>query len=97
MQIRSVVYILMPPLNCLFQLVYDKKDRKEVEKPVYLLSRKLCDTQTKWSTIEEAFVIHYALQKLNHKLYSAAFTIYTDHRLIEHLLNSPIQNKKIQT
>ena len=78
---------------CLSQMVYDKKCRKEVEKPIYLLSHKLSNTQTRWSTIEkEAYAIHYALQKLNHYLHSAAFMIYTDHRPLEHLLNSPIQN-----
>ena len=83
---------------CLSQLVYDEKEKKGVEKPIYLLSHKLSDTQTRWSTIEkEAYAIHYALQKLNHYLHSAAFTIYTDHRPLEHLLNSPMQNKKIQT
>lgn len=83
---------------CLTQMVYDKENRKDVEKPIYLLSHKLSDTQTRWSTIEkEAYAIHYALQKLNHYLHSATFTIYTDHRPLEHLLNSPIQNRKIQT
>ena len=32
---------------CLSQMVYDKKCRKEVEKPIYLLSHKLSDTQTR--------------------------------------------------
>ena len=84
--------------TCLSQMVYDEKCRNEVEKPIYLLSHKLSNTQTRWSTIEkEAYAIHYTFQKLNHYLHSAAFTIYTDHRPLEHLLNSPIQNRKIQT
>ena len=83
---------------CLYQMVCDEKCRNEVEKPIYLLSHKLSNTQTRWSTIEkEAYAIHYTLQKLNHYLHSAVFTIYTDHRPLEHLLNSPIQNRKIQT
>ncbi|CAC5382192.1 unnamed protein product [Mytilus coruscus] len=52
------------------------KGENEVERPIYFLSHKLSDTQTRWSTIEkEAFAIHYALQKLNHYLYNAEFVI----------------------
>ncbi|CAC5416202.1 unnamed protein product [Mytilus coruscus] len=41
------------------------KGENEVERPIYFLSHKLSDTQTRWSTIEkEAFAIHYALQKI---------------------------------
>ena len=83
---------------CLSQMVYDRRHKKEVEKPIYFLFHKLSDTQTKWSTIEkEAYAIHYALQKLHHSLHSATFTIYTDHKPLVYLLNSPIQNRKIQT
>lgn len=82
----------------LSQMVYDPEEGREIEKPIYFLSHKLSDTQTRWSTIEkEAYAIHYALNKLNHYLHSATFTIYTDHRPLEYLLKSPIQNRKIQT
>ncbi|CAG2195337.1 unnamed protein product [Mytilus edulis] len=51
------------------------------EKPIYFLSHKLSDTQSRWSTIEkEAFSIHYALQKLDHYLHGAEFIIRTDHK-----------------
>ena len=67
------------------------------EKPLYYLSHKLSDTQTRWSTIEkEAFAIHYALQKLDHFLHNAKFVIRTDHKPLKYLLESPMQNKKIQ-
>ena len=67
------------------------------EKPIYYLSHKLSDTQTRWSTIEkEAFAIHYALQKLDHFLHNAKFTIKTDHKPLKYLLDSPMQNRKIQ-
>ncbi|KAK7501761.1 hypothetical protein BaRGS_00007192, partial [Batillaria attramentaria] len=67
------------------------------EKPIYFLSHKLSESQKKWSTIEkEAFAIHYALQKLDHYLHNAQFKICTDHRPLKYLLNSPMQNKKIQ-
>ena len=45
---------------------------------------------------KEAFAIHYALQKLDHYLHNAQFTIRTDHKPFKYLLNSPVQNKKIQ-
>ena len=67
------------------------------EKPIYYLSHKLSDTQTRWSTIEkEAFAIHFALQKLDHYLHNAEFTIRTDHKPLKYLLDSPMQNKQIQ-
>ena len=67
------------------------------EKPIYYLSHKLSQTQTRWSTIEkEAFAIHYSLQKLDHYLHNATFVIRTDHKPLKYILDSPMQNKKIQ-
>lgn len=67
------------------------------EKPIYYLSHKLSRTQCKWSTVEkEAYAIHYALQKLDYYLHNAVFTIKTDHKPLKYLLESPMQNKKIQ-
>ncbi|VDI43801.1 Hypothetical predicted protein [Mytilus galloprovincialis] len=67
------------------------------EKPIYFLSHKLSDTQSRWSTIEkEAFSIHYALQKLDHYLHGAEFIIRTDHTPLKYLLLSPQCNKKLQ-
>ena len=85
---------------CLTQPIDRKESESPVirnEKPIYYLSHKLSDTQTRWSTIEkEAFAIHYALQKLDHYLHNAEFTIRTDHKPLKYLLESPMQNKKIQ-
>ncbi|CAG2220461.1 unnamed protein product [Mytilus edulis] len=83
---------------CLTQLQKSPiEGENEVERPIYFLSHKLSDTQTRWSTIEkEAFAIHYALQKLNHYLYNAEFVIKTDHKPLKYILESPMQNKKIQ-
>ena len=48
---------------CLTQTSYCEDKGKELEKPMYFLSHKLSNTQTKWSTIEkETYAIHYALQ-----------------------------------
>ena len=70
---------------------------KEVEKPIYFLSHKLSDTQCRWSTIEkEAYAIHYSLQKLDHYLHGAEFMVRTDHKPLKYLLESPMQNRKVQ-
>ena len=68
------------------------------EKPIYYLSHRLSDTQTRWSTIEkEAYAIHFALQKLDHYLHGAQFVIKTDHKPLKYLLDTPnLQNKKLQ-
>ncbi|XP_067655940.1 uncharacterized protein [Haliotis asinina] len=70
---------------------------EEVEKPIHFLSHKLTDTQCRWSTIEkEAYAIHYALQKLDHYIHNAQFKIRTDHQPLRYLLESPMQNRKVQ-
>ena len=67
------------------------------EKPIYYLSHKLSKTQCKWSTVKkEAYAIHFALQKLDHYLHGAQFVIKTGHKPLKYLLESPMQNKKIQ-
>ena len=77
---------------CLTQI-----DEEDEEVPVYFVSHKLSDTQTRWSTIEkEAYAIFYAVTKLNYILYGAHFTIKTDHQPLIYLLNAPSNNKKIQ-
>jgi hypothetical protein len=68
-----------------------------MKQPTYYLSHRLSGTQTRWSTIEkEAFAIHYALKKLDCYLHNASFTIRTDHKPLKYILESPMQNKKIQ-
>jgi hypothetical protein len=67
------------------------------EKPIYFLSHKLSPTQERWSTVEkEAFAIHYALQKLDHYLHNAEFVIKTDHNPLKYILESMMQNRKVQ-
>ena len=79
---------------CLTQtMIYNDE---KVERPIYYLSHRLSDTQTRWSTIEkEAYAIYYSLQKLDHYLHNAEFVIKCDHRPLKYLLDSPMQNKKI--
>ena len=75
---------------CLTQL----SDEGE-ELPVYFISHKLSDTQTRWSTIEkEAYAIFYAVNKLHYLLYGTQFVIKTDHQPLIYLLNAPSNNKK---
>ena len=70
---------------------------KNNEKPIYFLSHRLSKTQEKWPIIEkEAFAIYYALQKLDHYLHGAEFVIKSDHMPLKYILESPMQNKKIQ-
>ena len=45
---------------------------------------------------KEAYAIHFALQKLYYYLHNAQFVIKTDHKPLKYLLESPMQNKKIQ-
>ena len=67
------------------------------EQPLYFLSYKLSPTQTRWPTIEkECYAIYYALQKLDHYLHNAQVIIRSDHKPLQYLLDSPIQNKKIK-
>ena len=70
---------------------------EEGEKPIYYLSHKLTASQPKWLTIEkEAFAIFYPLEKLYQYMHDADFIIRTDHKPLNGILDSPIQNKKIQ-
>lgn len=47
-------------------------------------------------SIKRAYAIHFSLQKLDYYLHNAEFVIKTDHRPLKYLLESPMQNRKIQ-
>lgn len=47
-------------------------------------------------SIKRAYAIHFSLQKLDYYLHNAEFVIKTDHRPLKYLLESPVQNRKIQ-
>lgn len=82
---------------CLTQEFTPENEANSFERPIYFLSHKLNNTQRKWSVIEkENFSIYYALQRLDHYLQGAQFTIYTDHRPLKSLMKTQINNKKIQ-
>ena len=68
------------------------QQHEEGEKPIYYLSHKLTASQTKWLTIEkEAFVIFYALEKMDQYLHDADFIIRTDHKPLYIGLSHPEQ------
>ena len=65
------------------------------EQPLYFLSHKLSHTQTRLPIIEkECYSIYYALQKLDHYFHNSQVIIKTDHKPLQYLLDSPIQNKR---
>ena len=73
------------------------ENNEPVERPIYFLSHKLSPTQCRYSTVErECFAIEFALDRLNTYLYGAKFTIFTDHKPLKYLLESPMQNKRVQ-
>ena len=73
------------------------ENNETVERPIYFLSHKLSPTQCRYSTVErECFAIKYALDRLNTYLHGAKFTIFTDHKPLKYLLESPMQNKRVQ-
>ena len=50
-----------------------------------------------WSVVgKEAYAIHFAIQKLDYYLHNFKFVIKTDHKPLKYLLESHMQNKKIQ-
>lgn len=67
------------------------------ERPIHFLSHKLSKSQQKWPiVVKECFAIYYSLQKLNHYLHNAEFTIYTDQKSLKYLLDSPMQNRQVK-
>jgi hypothetical protein len=68
-------------------------------KPIHHLSHRLSSTKQRLSTLEkEAFAIKYALEKIHPYIHNAptACTVRTDHAPLKYLLQSPMQNRKVQ-
>lgn len=65
--------------------------------PFIFLFHLLVDSQNRWKTIEnETLAIVYALQNLDYYINNAKFIIFTDHKSLQYILKSPIQNTMIQ-
>lgn len=78
----------------LMQNQFDEVTEKHIENLLYFLSHRLSDTQTRWSTIEkEQFAVVYGLQKIDHYIHNGKFIIFTEHKTLQYILKSPIQNK----
>ena len=66
------------------------------EHPVLYVSRKLTDTETRYSNIErEGLAIVWACQRLKHFLLGAKFIIQTDHKPLIHIFgpNNPVSSE----
>ena len=73
------------------------KSNESSEKPIHYFSHKHTALQAKWPTIaKEAFAIFFALQKLDQYLHDSESVNRTDHKLFKYIMDSPVQNKKIQ-
>ena len=70
------------------------QDSEEGERPIYYLSHRLSETQTRWPVVErECFALIYSLEKLNHYLQGAKFIVKTDHKPLKYLLTSEMKNR----
>ena len=62
------------------------------EKPITFISRMLNVAEKKYSQLEkEALAIVFAVRKLHHYLYGLHFTLYSDHKPLQYLLNESRQ------
>ena len=66
------------------------------EKPVAFASKKLNETQKRWSTIgKEAFAAIWALQKYRHWLFGADIVLHSDHNPITYLTEAAPKSPKL--
>ena len=88
--------------DCTGECLYQEQDTEgEIksnnpnEKLIHCLSHKLTVSQMNWPTIEkEAYAIFYAQQELYQYLHNCV--IRKDHKSLRYIMDSPVQNKKIQ-
>lgn len=79
---------------CLMQNQFDEIEEKQIENLLYFLSYRLSVTQTCWLTIgKEAFAVDYTLQKLYNYIHNGKFIIFREHKPLQYILKSTIQNK----
>ena len=96
----------MPDLSAPFVLRTDASDRGlgavllqlkgEILHPVAYASRKLSDTETRYSTIEkECLAIVWAVQKFQPFLYGRTFVLETDHQPLNYLQTAKVANSRL--
>ena len=62
-------------------------------KPIYFASKSLTSSQKNYVAIElEALAVSWAMQKFHHYLYGKHFTLETDHKPLEAILNRSLQD-----
>ena len=73
-----------------------QRDDKLVERPVSFFSKKLTDTQKRWSTIEkEAFAVIAILHRLDVIVFGFHILLYTDHNPLTYLVNCLPKSAKL--
>lgn len=80
---------------CLTQQIYNAEMKRTMEKSVYFISYKVGDTQMRWKLLIQKYKpFSTPLKKLHHYLHCRERNIYTEHKPLQYILNSPIQNQK---
>ena len=70
---------------------------EEKERVVFYLSRKLLDSETRYSPIEKlCLCLYFSCTKLRHYLLSAECTVVSKAEVIKHMLSMPILNGRMR-
>lgn len=66
------------------------------EVPIAFASKKLSDTQTRWSTIErEAYSVIFALKKFRNWIFGCEVTVFSDHNPLTYLTETTPKSAKL--
>lgn len=104
--LTSSPVLLMPDLSAPWVLRTDASDRGlgavllqlkgDMLHPVAYASRKLSDTEGRYSTIEkECLAIVWAVQKFQPFLYGRTFVLETDHQPLNYLQTAKVANSRL--
>ena len=73
-----------------------QRDENGKEVPISFVSKKLTDTQRRWSVIEkEAYAILYCLNQFDYYIYGNEVELYTDHNPLTYLTESAPKSAKL--
>ena len=76
--------------------VLSQEDAEGRDQPIAYRSRKLTETQQRWSTIEkECYAIVFAVEQFRYYLYGRPFTVQTDHKPLSWLSQVRDRNRKL--